>query len=284
MTPDYRLALAFLESHPREAARALERLPHDERIAVLRAVPAGVVAPALREMVRSTAADCLTRLEFAEAASIVAALMPDESADLLRRTPPDARDRILAALPAASRERVARVLRYHEGTAGAFMDPSIVELPDDLSIGEAQERVRSATRGLLYYLYVVDRARRLVGVLDIPELMAAPPDDALRAVMHQKVDRLSAWAPSHVIREHPGWRSYHAMPVVDEHDCLLGAIRYQTLRRLEQDTPTNVTPPATVTALALGELFHIGVTGLVGSLVSAASTERAAGRPEVQRG
>jgi hypothetical protein len=138
--------------------------------------------------------------------------------------------------------------------------------------------VRAATRDLLYYLYVVDRARHLVGVLDIPELMTARPADQLRAVMHTQVDKLSAWAPSSVIRRHAGWRSCHAMPVVDDHGRLLGAIRYQTLRRLEEAAPVDDPRRASMTALALGELFHVGVAGFAGSLASVASAQHAAAR------
>lgn len=292
MTTDQRLAVAFLETHPREAALAIERLSGPERVAVLQELPPDAAASALRSMGRASGSETLAQLESGHAARLVGALSPDESADLLRRLPADARDRIVGAMHPAARERVARMLRFPEGTAAALMDPSILDLPADISVAEAQERVRAATHGLLYYLYVVDADRRLVGVLDIPELMSARPSANLRAVMHERVERLSAWAPPSVIRTHDGWRGYHAMPVVDEEGRLLGAIRYQTLRRLEQEAPVTGPAPATMTALALGELFHLGVTGLAGSLAARASTDRAAVRGpadrdasrEVQRG
>ncbi|HJR63192.1 MAG TPA: hypothetical protein VJ803_05775 [Gemmatimonadaceae bacterium] len=271
MTVQLRLVLAFARSHPRAAALAVERLPAAEREAVLRTLPPDVVAPVVRAIGRQMAAAHLADLGSEEATQILIALRPDESADLLRRVPSDRREAVLAALPEAAREQVTRVMRYPEGTAGALMDPSILELPDDISVGAAQERVRGATRDLLYYLYVVSRSRHLVGVLDIPELMSASPDDALRSAMHERVDSLSAWTPPSVIRTHGGWRSYHAMPVVDEEGRLLGAIRYQMLRRLEQDAAPRAEKPATVTILALGELFRIGATSLVGSLVSSSS-------------
>ena len=275
MTPEHRLALAFARSQPRSAALTLERLPATERGAVLRVLPADVVAPVVREMGRQIAADHLGQLTAAEAAPIVMALRPDESADVLRRVPESVREPILAVLPDPDRERTTRVLRYPEGTAGALMDPSILELPDDISVGEAQDRVHGATRDLLYYLYVVDRSRQLVGVLDIPELMAASPAVELRSAMHARVDRLSAWAPPSVIRTHEGWKRYHAMPVVDEEGRLLGALRYQMLRRLEQDAAPRTQNPGTVTMVALGELFRVGAAALVGGLAVPASRRRA---------
>src|SRR5690606_40748530 len=58
--------------------------------------------------------------------------------------------------------------------------------------------------------------------------------DPVSAAMHRDVDRVSVWMPVALVRAHSGWQRYHALPVVDEEQRLLGAIRYQTLRRLEQ--------------------------------------------------
>jgi hypothetical protein len=64
------------------------------------------------------------------------------------------------------------------------------------------------------------------------------------------------------------------MPVVDEEDRLLGAIRYQTLRRLEREAADQEPNPVMLTARALGELFQLGTTGLVAGVAATAFTGR----------
>lgn len=270
MRAERRLAVAYLETQPRQAARALERLPLPECAAIAGELEPEVLAPAVREMVTGRAAECLTSLAPPTAAAILERVTPDHAADILRRVDGDAATAILEVLPSGLRDAIGRVLRYPEGTAGALMDPSIFALPDDIDVAEGRERLMGATRELLYYIYVVNREQRLVGVLDIPELMLARPQDELRLAMHDTVDRLEAWAPASMVREHPGWRSFHALPVVDEREVLVGAIRYQTLRRLEQHAASAAATPGTTTALALGELYRIGIRGLVGSVATAA--------------
>jgi magnesium transporter len=289
--PERALALAFLEEHPHEAALALDRLPAAQAAALLRAAPAPHAAAAVREMTPRHACESLSALGPAAAAAIVGELPSTEAANLLRRMPPAAGDPLVAALPVRQREPVARALRYPEGTAGALMDPAIFELPEDVTVAEARDRLREAARDLLYYVYVVDREHRLVGVLDIPELMVARARDELRVVMHSRVDSLLAWEPVAAVRAHPGWRRYHAMPVVDEERRLLGAIRYQTFRRLEQDAVGAGPQPAALTALALGELYHLGLAGLVEGFTAPARGNAwrgdppgADGPPEVRRG
>ncbi|HVR44650.1 MAG TPA: CBS domain-containing protein [Thermoanaerobaculia bacterium] len=271
MSLEAQLARAFLEEHPREAARALERMPAGERAAVVRAAPAEAGA-ALGEMVAPAAAECLAMLSPDEAAPALDRLEPDHAIALLRRMPADAAERLVTGLPDDRQERLRRVLRYPEGTAGALMDPMVLALPDDVSVAEARVRLRREARGLLYYLYVVDRQGVLAGVLDIAELMRARAREPIGSVMNTPVEHLPAWTPAAGVRVHPAWRSFHALPVTDEAGRLAGAIRYQTLRRLEQEADAGGgAAPTGLTVGALGELFHLGLAGFVEGVAGAAA-------------
>lgn len=266
MIAEERLARAFLESHPPRAAMALEQMPVTRAAAVLHAIPAGEAAPVVSAMTVPHAAECLGHLAAEEAAAIVAELRTDDAAGIVRAMEPSRREPLLAALVPDVRDPIARVLPYQEGTAGAVMDPSIFQLPDDILVADARARLGRAAHDLLYYLYVVDREHRLVGVLDIPELMLARGRDPVSAAMHRDVGRLNVWMPVALVREHAGWQQYHAMPVVDDEDRLLGAIRYQTLRRLERDASGRAPDPGRLTAGALAELFELGTAGLVAGI------------------
>ena len=271
MTLERELARAFLEEHPREAALALERMPPAERAAVLRVAPEEA-SGALTEMVAAAAAESLALLEPSEAAPAIDRLEPDVAIALLRRLPPETAHRLVTGLPEGKQESLRRALRYPEGTAGAVMDPMVLAVPDDILVGEARVRLRREARGLLYYLYVVDRQGALVGVLDIPELMRARARDLIGSVMHSPVSHVPAWTPAAAVRAHPGWRSFHALPVTDEAGRFAGAIRYQTLRRLEHEADAAGTAaPTGLTVGALGELFHLGIAGFVEGVAGAAS-------------
>ena len=271
MIAEERLALAFLDAQPSSAALALERMPRARAAAVLQAVPAGVAAGVMREMTPPHAATIVGELAPEAAAAATADLPVDHAAAVLRALGEPTRDRVLAAMPEETREPLARLLQYPVGTAGASMDPSVFQLPDDVLVADARVRLRGAARDLLYYVYIVDREQRLVGVLDIPELMLARARDPVNAAMHRDVERLPAWMPVAQVREHPAWRHYHAMPVVDDEQRLLGAIRYQTLRQLERQAEERGPDPSLLTARALGELFQIGTNGLVAGVAATAS-------------
>ncbi len=274
MIAEARLARGFIESHPERAAMTLEQESYEQASAVLRAVPVRAAAGVLREMNIPFAADCLVLLVqqnyTAAVSAIVAALTMDDAAAIVRAIPLEHRDALLQTLPDELRDLLLRILPFPDGTAGAVMDPSVFRLPDDVLVVDARARLLRAARDLLYYVYVVDREQHLVGVLDIPELMSARARDPVSTVMHRDVDRVSVFTPVSVVRDHPGWHAYHAMPVVDDDDRLLGAIRYQTLRRLEREAAGRGTEPSKMTSGALAELFQLGTSGFVAGIAATA--------------
>lgn len=273
MSAEMRLAQGFLESHPGRAAVVLERMTPQGAAAVLSIVAPRSAGTAVAAMTGVAAADAIARLEPEDASRILASMPMDAAVGVLRSLPDDTRTAILGSMPRDIGEPLAQAVRYPAGTAGAIMDPSVFRVPEDVLVVDARTRLRRAARHLLYYVYVVDREHRLAGVLDIPELMIARPRDPVSAVMHRQVERLSAWTPVALVREHSAWRAYHAMPVVDEQERLVGAVRYQTLRRLEQQAAEGAPDASQMTTHALGELFRLGTTALVAG-VAASGADR----------
>lgn len=263
------LSQAFLESHPREAAPRLERLPPDEAAALLQEVAPAVAGAALQRMGLPNGAACLSRLSPEKAAAIIAALPLDSAARLMRWRSAEDRAGLLILMADETRTLLQRLLRFPEGTAGALMDARALALPEDITASEALTRVRRSLRHIRHYIYVVDREQRLVGVLNLRELMLAPRRFQLSRVMRRPV----AWLPAHAdpaaIVAHPGWREFHALPVVDDSTAFLGAVRYETFRQLESEHSGNRAPAAALAALlSFGELCWIGMTGLLTGLAA----------------
>jgi len=267
METDWLLSQAFLEFHPRESAVILERLPVGEAAAFLEQTPARLAAGVLQQMAPLSASGCLAHLAPAPAVAVLTALPLNAAAGLLRRLNVDLRDRTLVHAPAGFAISVQRLLQYPEGTAGALMEPRALALSSDLRVSEARTRVRRALHSLLYYVYVVDREQRLIGVLNLRELMLAAPKTMLSSAMRPHVVRLSVREDLTSILTHPGWRDFHVLPVVDDSGTFVGVIRHGTLPRLE-DAAGKPASQAISTMLSLGELCWIGLTGVLAGVAT----------------
>jgi len=262
------LAEAFVRTHPREAGRVLGSLATAEAAGLLAALPAADAARVLEEAATHQARDLLGALPAPVGAALVRALPLDRASAILRGLDESMREPVLEALPRDLSRSLASLLAFPPGTAGAVMDPQVLSLPADLSAAEATERVRAAPAHVVYNLYVLDPRHRVAGVLNLRELLLAPPDVTLDRVTREARHRLSALADTRTLVEHPGWREVHSLPVVDREGTFLGAVRYRTLRRLEDELRERVTEPGTPTAEALGDLIWTGVSGLLDAVVS----------------
>lgn len=279
METEKRLAQNFTEEHPADAALILERLSTDEAAAYIEQLPARLAAAVLQKMASSIAAECIARLSPQRFGQIVSVLPLDVAAALLRRLAAERQERLVQQAPGDIEPLLARLLHYPENCAGALMDPRVLALPEDITVGEALGRVRRTPRHALYYLYVIDREQKLVGVLNLRELMLAAPRDTLAAAMHSEILSITALSDRAAIIAHPGWRHVHTLPVVDDHEVFLGALRYETLRRIEGETKS--APPAADaldTILTFGELCWVGLASVLTDLT--ASVERRTSKRE----
>lgn len=273
MKDESELALAreFIAAHPDDAARVVERHPVPEASELLAGLPPEESGLVLEQMAPATAAECLAAMPPTNAGEVLARLSIDRAAGLLRRLPSDVAQRLLDQAPAPVLAAALRMLVAHpEGSAGALVDPTVLAVPSEMRARDALETVVREASHALYYVYAVDRAHRLVGVLTLRELMLAPPEAALSEVMHVEVERLRASAELPEIVGHPGWREHHALPVVDEDAKFLGALRYSTLRRLERSgADGNGRSPALEAAISLGELYWFGLSSVLEGMAAA---------------
>lgn len=263
MRADERLARSYLEDHPEDAARLMERAAAQDCATLLAEVPAAAAAEVLRRMSPGSMAACVAGIPDDALVDIVAALPVDAAAGLMHRLEPSRRDGVLSRLPVTAEAPLRRLLSYEAHSAGAIADPLVLALPEDISVAEAQEQLRGSQEHLFFYFYVVTRDQRLTGVLDLPELMAAPPGDSLCDVMHREPIRVTADTDLVTLIAHPSWQDLDALPVVDPHGRLVGAIRHKVVRRLEAELGLRARNESVLaTLVGLSELYWAGLAGM----------------------
>lgn len=262
------LADRLLAEHPEDAARAMETLAEEEILPLLSAVPSAVAAATLHRMAPQRAAAALGAMAIERAEEILGDLGLDAAARILRRLTVDQRQAVLDAAEGGWVRSLHSLLRFPDGSAGALMDPAVLALPGDLSVQEALHHLREHPENVRYNIYVIDREQLLIGVLNLRELLLSRAKDVLSAVASPLVLSIPARAGSQTILDHPAWQDARSVPVVDERGAYLGAIRYQTLRGLEQQFRERAEGHAAPTIDALGDLFTTGMGGVVAALTA----------------
>jgi magnesium transporter len=270
----------FVALDARDAARALETVSPPSTAALLLTLRHATQGALLRFFSMAYTARCFESLAPADAAALASSARHDVIAPVLRSLDDAVRSAIVAELSSAARAPLVRLLRYPDGVAGALMDPHILSVTEDTTCEAALARARAEPEHVLYYLYVVDQEQRLVGVLNLRELLLAPPTSRVGDSAHTNVESLPALASWASVIAHPGWERVHTLPVVED-GRFVGAIRYESIRRLEHRRLAQAArDPSPRTGAALAELYGLGLRGLLswGQVVAPEPVE-----PETQR-
>ncbi len=163
-----------------------------------------------------------------ELASLITDLPPDDRVDLIKRMPEDRREMLMRLLAQAEREDIRRLSSYQEGTAGAVMTSDYAALPPDLTVAEAIQKLRleAPDKETIYYAYVVDANRRLLGFVSLKDLILALSHETVSDVMHRDAiycrvndDQEDA---ARIIQKY----DLLALPVVNEQGQLVGIITH----------------------------------------------------------
>jgi magnesium transporter len=268
------LVRAFAAAHPEEVARFIERLPAEGAAEVLGALEAESAANVLLRAVPLIAAHSLAGLDVKFGGEVLEAAHPTLAADLLFRLDHSSRARLLEAVTPARAEDLKRMTQYGPRCAGGRLDPRAPALPETLSVSEVFERLRAYPAGVMHYVYTIDADRRLTGVINMRELMLAPPNAPLGTVIARNPEALFAHDPLEVIARHAGWKRNHALPVIARDRRFLGALRYSTFRAIETELGQAAAgPDADQTASALAELCVVGASAMTRFIGAALALE-----------
>ena len=175
---DARGLRVFLEeSHPGNVAESLAQLDAPEIIHALRYARKDHAIEVFEFFSEETQAAIFEGLARREMAEFLEEMAPDDRVDLVKRLKPELADSVLALVAQVDREDIRRLSSYREGTAGAIMTTDYACLPADITVAEALEqlRVQAPDRETIYYVYVVDANRKLLGLVELKDLIVARP-------------------------------------------------------------------------------------------------------------
>ena len=168
-------------------------------------------------------------------------LAPDDAADLIQHSPKDDRVALLNLLDEQNRREVNVLLTYKQDVAGGLMNPHFARVPPDLTADEAIRYLRLQVQEHLeniYYVYVLDEAQKLLGVVSFRDLFKAKPEKKVRDIMKTEVITATENQDQEAVAQSFSKHKFFALPVVDEFHRLKGIITADDILHAVQDEAT----------------------------------------------
>lgn len=225
------LVQRYFETDPAGAAQSLEAMDEAEAVAAIRALPPALAAEAISRMQASHATSLVSVLPDDTVREIAQRLDAHRAATLMLHLNHERRESVLQMIQEKTRKRLRDLMDYPVNSAARIMRTEFLALRSGTKVREAIRKIRLQARRTAppSYLYVLDADDRLVGVVNMRDLLLGRADDTLEAVMLKDVFAVPAFMDREEIANQLAGRTFFAVPVVDPEQRMLGVVRTDDL-------------------------------------------------------
>jgi magnesium transporter len=221
--------------HPVDLADILEELEGDQRLAVFRELEPAHASDTLEEVEPRVQRELIHAIEKRYAAQLITAMSPAQAADLLATLPTAEAEELMKLIDADSAAKVQKIIEQHDENILLFSTQKYIKVRETTRVSEVMGDFRRTARDMdiIMYVYVTDEQEVLKGVVDLRELIAADPDQALGQIMTENVITLNPEDTLSDAVDMFARYSFRAVPVTDEHNRLLAVVSFNDIRGIK---------------------------------------------------
>ena len=230
-----KLNRSFSRRYPGEVAQLIEPLPYEEAAALLKSLNIRELILVWEQLPTNSQDNILKNFSDETIRLLLTRLEPSQSANTLYRLDEQTRTAYLSLLDKAISDELSVIIGYSPDTAGRLMDPRIFPFRGEMTVEEAQQRLRKHKPKALRELYLINDETKLTGKVDIQNLVIAEPEQLLSDLSSKTVISIQDIAPREEVLEKIEKRKLVSLPVVDFEGRFIGVIRAQALMSAVQE-------------------------------------------------
>ena len=221
----------YFEQDPVRAAHTLETMGSHEAVEVLKSIPAQLAAEAFNHLNDAFAAVLLPKLPLPLFSKITNQLDPQKGANIFIQFSMELRQQLLDNLEEHKKKQIQELLNFPEDSAGRIMTVDFIAFHGDVKARDAVLKIRYLAKkgSSASYIYVIDHEERLVGVLNMRDLLLADSQTKLEEVMRRDIFTVNCFDDREKIVDELKRRNYFVAPVVDHENRLLGIVKAEQL-------------------------------------------------------
>jgi len=231
---------ALMTLHPADQAEAFTDLDEEDQAEMLPRLDVEDAAELLEQMEDDDAAEAASSLTTDRLAEVLDEMDPDDAADVLGNLEPKQAADVIAQMDEEQKEDVVPLLAYEDDTAGGLMTPDFPHLRRQWTCQQAIEYLRQLHPDTEspYYLYVIDRDAKLIGVAGLRDLIVADPATTVEQVMNKDILSVKVGTDQEEVARMFTKYGLLAVPVVDAEGRLVGVIHNDDIVEVIEEEAT----------------------------------------------
>jgi magnesium transporter len=240
----------FADLHPSDGAELISGLEPNETLDILAIIGNRSSIEIFEQLDLPVQKACLEEADPKAILPFIEGMSSDDRVDLIKQVEPETADRLMPLLAQAERDDIRRLLAYEEGTAGAIMTTEYASVDKDITATEALNRLRmqAPNKETVYYVYVVEKERRLKGFVTLKDVLLARPNQRIEEIMEEDVISVSIDENAEEVADKISHYDFLAIPVIDSDRRLVGIVTVDDILDVVEEEATE-------------DIYHLAAAG-----------------------
>lgn len=216
----------FLDMHPYDRALFFTDVEEQERLLIYSYLSPEEVAEMMEHIELENIQPFFAEMDPNFASMVFAEMSTDDAVDILNEMEKDKVVSLLTIMDEEDADEIKDLLHYEEKTAGSIMTTEFISVYKTQTVKETmlQLKEEGPDAETIYYLYVVDEDKRLVGVLSLRDLIVADDHAIIEGIMNENVFHVSVADDQEEVAKVMRDYDFLAVPVIGFQQHLLGII------------------------------------------------------------
>ena len=217
---------SFIDMHPYDKAYFFRRIDKENRMKVYSYLSPKEMSDIMENIDLIETEGFITEMDPQFATMVFEEMAVDDAVDILQELSKDEVASFLAIMDEKAAKEIKTLLHYEEKTAGSIMTTEYVSILATQTKIETLNAMKEMAPDAetIYYTYVLDDQKRLVGVLSLRDLIIADDDQLVSDIMSGNVVSVSVGRDQEEVAKMMRDYDFLAVPVVDFQKHLLGII------------------------------------------------------------
>lgn len=153
-------------------------------------------------------------------------MQKDDIVDVLGDLKIGRRKSIIEKMKMDDKRIITNLLQYPEDSAGGIMTTAYIALKEDRTVQQGLEKIREIgpKTEVIETIFIIDEIRKLIGWVDLRDLLASPKSALLHDIMHEDVISVEPETDQEETARLVSKYDLKALPVVSKTDQILGII------------------------------------------------------------
>ena len=231
---------AVSESDPHNIADALSQLSDEALLFFFKVVPSDDSAEVFTYLSQENKERAVKAFSSEDLQKIVSEMSTDNVVDFVDELPSNLVSKVLKNADAEDRKRIDTYLHFKDDSAGTLMTPEYLSVKDDATVKSTINKIREVGKDLetIWSIFVVDNTRRLVGYLNLDQLLEADEHDVVKSIMDPTTRAIKVDTDEEVVIK--TFRKYDisTLPVTDNNGRMVGIITFDDVMDVVEEENT----------------------------------------------